>query len=181
MKSTDPVIVSTAQLAAILNLSARRVQQLREEGMPRATHGKWDLMSAIPWYIEHLEKNARPQDKTSEEAQRRYYLARAGLTEHKEAEAKGSAVSLAEHRAVVSELCADLAMEIEAFPVREYTQPDERDTAFRICHRLREQLAVAVSEKRQDDSEDDSEPAAGTPPDTQRESMGRAVSDAATT
>lgn len=178
MKRDEPIIVKTAQLAIMLALSERRVQQLREAGMPRIRHGTWDLMAVIPWYMEYIEKHANPKDKTSEEAQRRYYLARAGLTEHKEAEAKGQAVSLAEHKAIVSELCADLAAEIESFPLREYTQPDERDTAFRICYRLRERLAGSALSSRDVDREGGGEPLVGAATEPERKPVGGRVQDA---
>jgi len=148
--------------------------------MPRVGHGKWDLMAVIPWYMEQIEKHANPRDKTTEEAQRRYYLARAGLTEHKEAESKGQAVSLAEHKAVVSELCADIADTIEAFPVREYTQPDERERAFRICNKLRQRLSESVAKAGMVGGKRSREPTASATADSELEPMGGGEPDAAT-
>lgn len=178
--SVAPVIVSTAQLGAILGMSARRVQQLREEGMPRAGHGKWDLMVAIPWYLEHIERQAKPRDKSTEEARRRYEQARAGIFEHKEAETKGRALTQVEHKAIVSELCADIASTIESFPVREYSQPHERAQAFRICHTLRERLGESVSRAGLVRRKRGRGKASVTAPDEERESMGGTASDAAT-
>jgi phage terminase Nu1 subunit (DNA packaging protein) len=177
---SDPVIVNTSQLAAMLAIGERRVQQLREEGLPRVIRGKWDLMAVIPWYLEHVEKHANPRDKSTEEAQRRYYQARAGLTEHKEAKEKGQALSIAEHKAIVSEMGADLAGALESFPVREYTRPDDRAAAETVVRHLREHLAKSAARAgmvgRSRDHVEAAEPAA----DEEREPMGGEPSDAAT-
>jgi phage terminase Nu1 subunit (DNA packaging protein) len=38
-----------------LNVTPRRVQQLVEEGLPRAAYGQYDLGQAMAWYIRHLQ------------------------------------------------------------------------------------------------------------------------------
>lgn len=176
-KRTDPVIISTAQLAGILSLTERRVQQLREAGMPRVQHGKWDLQSVMPWYLEHIHAQANPHDKTAEDARRRWELARANLTEHKVAESKGQSLSLAEHGAIISEMLATLAGDIESFPVREYTNPDDRAIASKVCTRLRTSLAVAASGMGRRAKRSGTTAAAAA--DEERESMGGEEPDAA--
>jgi phage terminase Nu1 subunit (DNA packaging protein) len=48
--------VSIDQLAKVLNLTPRRVQQLANEGMPRAARGRYELGPCMQWYIRYLQK-----------------------------------------------------------------------------------------------------------------------------
>jgi len=179
-KRDEPVIVTTTQLAGMLSLSDRRVQQLREEGMPRITRGKWDLMAVIPWYMEQVEKHANPRNKSAEEAQLRYFNARAGLTEHKEAESKGQAISIDEEVAIGAEFTTSLTGAIDSFPLREYDDPKERAIATRICIHVREHLARAIDHPWVGGRKKANGRIAGTPTDTEREPVGGSTPDAAT-
>ena len=42
-------IVGSGQIAAALGITRRRVEQLVDEGMPRAGHGKYDLGACLLW------------------------------------------------------------------------------------------------------------------------------------
>lgn len=48
--------VKIEQLAKVLNLTPRRVQQLVGEGMPRSARGAYDLGNCMSWYIRYLQK-----------------------------------------------------------------------------------------------------------------------------
>ena len=178
-KRDEPIIASTAQLAGMLRFSERRIQQLREAGMPRVAHGKWDLMAVIPWFLEHLDgSRSAHHDPSLEAARKRKLSVDTKLAEHKLAESQGKAITLAEHVAIISELCAGLAGEIEAFPVREYTAPDDRANAGRVCTHLRSCLSESVkgmgigARKRRE--------AVSSAPAEEREPVGGEEPDAAT-
>lgn len=49
-------LVSSTALAGILELDRRRVEQLANEGMPRAARGKYDLEKCVRWYVAFLRK-----------------------------------------------------------------------------------------------------------------------------
>jgi phage terminase Nu1 subunit (DNA packaging protein) len=53
-KKEKPRIVGIKELAAILNLTPRRIQQLVEEGFPKKLRGKYDLLKCARWYIRYL-------------------------------------------------------------------------------------------------------------------------------
>ena len=44
------------EVAAALNLTARRIQQLVKEGLPKAERGLYDLEACMLWYIKFLQK-----------------------------------------------------------------------------------------------------------------------------
>lgn len=48
--------VSTETIGKALNLSARRVQQLVKEGLPRIAPGQFDLGLCMQWYIRYLQQ-----------------------------------------------------------------------------------------------------------------------------
>jgi phage terminase Nu1 subunit (DNA packaging protein) len=57
-------IVGVGKVAAFLNLSEQRVQQLVKDGLPRERRGEYDPIKCGMWYIRYLqhllEKNAVP-------------------------------------------------------------------------------------------------------------------------
>jgi phage terminase Nu1 subunit (DNA packaging protein) len=44
------------QVAKALNISARRVQQLVKDGLPRISAGEYELGACMLWYIRHLQR-----------------------------------------------------------------------------------------------------------------------------
>jgi phage terminase Nu1 subunit (DNA packaging protein) len=42
----------------MLNLTRRRIEQLVEEGMPRAGRGQYDLEACVKWYVASLQERA---------------------------------------------------------------------------------------------------------------------------
>ena len=48
--------VSAGELAEYLGISARRVQQLAKEGMPRIGRGEYPLREAVRYYVEYLHR-----------------------------------------------------------------------------------------------------------------------------
>lgn len=47
--------VSVEEVAKALNLTTRRVQQLKAEGMPTAGRGQYELGPCMAWYIRYLQ------------------------------------------------------------------------------------------------------------------------------
>jgi|ERR1700722_6065041 len=47
--------ISTANLADILNLSGRRIQQLVKLGMPRLDRGRFDFKASVNWYVKFMQ------------------------------------------------------------------------------------------------------------------------------
>lgn len=47
--------VDVEKVASVLNLDKRRVQQLVKEGMPRESHGQYDPVKCMLWYIRYLQ------------------------------------------------------------------------------------------------------------------------------
>lgn len=49
-------MVSVGAVAQACNLTPRRVTQLVDEGMPRASRGRYDLGACLVWYVRYLQK-----------------------------------------------------------------------------------------------------------------------------
>ncbi|MDP5277157.1 hypothetical protein [Chengkuizengella axinellae] len=71
-KRQKNIEVSTKEICEILGLSARRIQQLANEGiLIRVSHGKYDLPASIQSYISYIKEQEMEEaelDKTEEEA-----------------------------------------------------------------------------------------------------------------
>ena len=50
--------VDANRLAKVLNVTARRVQQLSNEGMPKSGRGKYPLIACIHWYVKFWQDRA---------------------------------------------------------------------------------------------------------------------------
>jgi phage terminase Nu1 subunit (DNA packaging protein) len=47
-------LVNAKLLATVFDLGIRRIHQLVEEGMPKRTRGRYDLLECVRWYIKYL-------------------------------------------------------------------------------------------------------------------------------
>ena len=50
------MIVTIAQLGENLNLRERRLYQLKAEGLPRVSPGRYDLRACLRWYVRYLQR-----------------------------------------------------------------------------------------------------------------------------
>src|SRR5664279_2483624 len=48
-------LVLVGELAAALNITPRRVQQLAANGMPKSKRGRYDLVPCLEWYVRFLQ------------------------------------------------------------------------------------------------------------------------------
>jgi len=63
------VTVSADQMAKVLKMTPRRVQQLcQTDGMPKVSHNKYDLVECVWWYLDYLR--SRPGHSETAVAQR---------------------------------------------------------------------------------------------------------------
>lgn len=71
-KITDDTTVSTTELARILGLSARRVQQMAQDGtVPPATRGRFRLTDSVQRYITFITGNKMSEEEQQTEKARR--------------------------------------------------------------------------------------------------------------
>lgn len=102
----EPLILATPALAAILDLSPRRVQQLAAEGVLQSeAHGSWDATKAVPAYIAHrlAQETARTAQRSGGAAER-HVTAKARAVELRTARDEGVLCDTAEAVAVVEEV-----------------------------------------------------------------------------
>src|SRR6516225_3502751 len=111
-------LVNVQKLASAMNVTARRVQQLVAEGLPREEKGKYELGKCLLWYIRYLqtalERRAvpTPDGEVSSMTEERLALLRADreLREIELAEKRGKLVSIAD----VEKTLADLVLTTKA-------------------------------------------------------------------
>lgn len=71
-KITDETTVSTTELARILGLSARRIQQMAQDGtVPPASRGRFRLSDSVQRYITFITGNKMSEDEQKVEKTRR--------------------------------------------------------------------------------------------------------------
>ncbi len=120
--------VATAdELAELLNLSARRVRQLVELGMPRIAPGRYDVRKCARWYVAFLTRAiaARPEPQSPEHAGEVLGLLRAKRALRE--------LTLGEQRGTVAQLdSVALGWEhaVEVLRARLLSAPSRLSTAF---------------------------------------------------
>jgi len=137
------MIVERSVLAECLNLSAARICQLVEEGMPKTARGLYDLGVCIQWYIENRVKSANKSRDVVDARKRLYEV----LTHKNELETARTRAATMEADLYLRDLQQQAAIIDRAL-----TQPDP-DLADDIADRLR--LAVDRVRTRIADDLDD--------------------------
>jgi phage terminase Nu1 subunit (DNA packaging protein) len=119
-------IVGVAKLAAALNVDERRVQQLVHEGLPHESHGRYDLVKCMLFYIRYLQNALAkkcvpgPDGTYLSEREERVRLIRA-KTDLKElllAEKRHELVSRSDLERNLSDLVVDTRNQLMLVPAR---------------------------------------------------------------
>lgn len=101
--------VSGEQLAKLLNLDVRRVQQLAKlEGMPKLAHGRYDPQECVLWYVRYLQqvvakRGAEPDPGKIDEKERLIRLT-ADIKELEKGKLLAQLVTLDDYRAALSDV-----------------------------------------------------------------------------
>jgi phage terminase Nu1 subunit (DNA packaging protein) len=122
--------VNVGKVAAFMNLTEMRVQQLVKEGMPREGRGQYDPIKCAAWYIRFLqnalEKKSVPTldgGFVGEKEERvRLLRADADLKEMELAKQRGQLIALPDVEAAYADLVLTTKARIMAIPAR--TAPD---------------------------------------------------------
>lgn len=119
--------VNGAQLAAALNVTIRRVQQLVHEGMPQLGKNRYELGQCFHWYVRYLqqalEKRAIPIGPDGEvhnlgDARVRSIKADAEMKELELAKARGQLVTIEDVDKALSEMVLTAKTNLMALPSR---------------------------------------------------------------
>jgi len=143
-------IASRDQLATILGLAPVTVNKLANEGMPRASHGRYDVAACVQWYV--ATWRARVDDAkagggdTSE--RKRYDAARADRAELDLKERKGQLVEVRLVRRLLTDMSEVLTSGLDGLPARLAAELAVRDEPVEVQTRLEEEvheLRTAIS------------------------------------
>lgn len=114
--------VSVMRLAEDLNLTARRVQQLVKEGLPKGKRGEYVLEDCFRWYVRFLQSklaSGRPDLPDGELSGReRVDLAKAVQEELKTAEMLKQTLTVAEFDRAMAELITPARAELLALEAK---------------------------------------------------------------
>jgi phage terminase Nu1 subunit (DNA packaging protein) len=118
--------VDVGSIARTMNLTETRVQQLANEGMPRAGRGQYDPTKCMRWYIRYLqaalEKRAVPTTDGSFVSEReervRLLRADADLREMELARERSQVIALTDYERTLADLVLTTKARIMAIPPR---------------------------------------------------------------
>jgi len=110
-KITDETTISTTELARCLGLSARRIQQLAQDGIvPPATRGRFRLNDSVQRYITFISGNKMSEDEQKVERTRKMAEAQIKAAKATVAKLEASELQGKMHRSEdVEAITADMA------------------------------------------------------------------------
>src|SRR4051812_27114194 len=109
---------STADLARVLGLTERRIQQLEKLGVfRRVAHGEWDLPASVQSYVRHRLQSEIRQSRSAE-ANKRLRLARAREVEVRTAERERRLIDTNEALNAIDEVLGTFLAELAGLPAR---------------------------------------------------------------
>ncbi len=123
-KITDDTTVSTTELARILGLSARRVQQMAQDGtVPPASRGRFRLADSVQRYITFITGNKMSEEEQQTEKARRLAevnikAAKATVAKLEANELKGKMHRAEDVLAITEEMANELRSLLLALPGR---------------------------------------------------------------
>lgn len=121
--------VSTADLAEVLGVSERRVQQLASAGvLRRQRHGEWVLPESVQAFVEHkVQSEIRRLTKSSAVGADRLKEIKARREELKLAREERELVPLADAIFAMDQIAGTVGLEVNNIPARYTRDLDERD------------------------------------------------------
>jgi phage terminase Nu1 subunit (DNA packaging protein) len=120
-------MVPVEAVAALFNLSARRIQQLAKEGViPKAERGQYNLAGSVRGYIAFLQKSidaakaksAQPVIVDLQRERARKTAAEAELAELEVAKARGEWVAVSEFRQALQNVLEKEMARLRALPIQ---------------------------------------------------------------
>lgn len=142
----EPGTMSTAQAAALLDLTERRVQQLAREGViPKASHGRYPVAGAVRGYIGYLREEVRRSTETAAGAALK--ATRQAEIELRMAERQRELVPADELIAVTQLIVGTLISRISGLPAQFTRRPDERRRLESLIDAIRIEIAALIGQQ----------------------------------
>jgi len=140
-------VVKTARLCEELNISPRRIQQLVREGMPRISHGKYDLEICKEWRSERTEdiESGVVAHHNVVQERARYYAAQADSAEFNLETKRAEHVHQETALTVFSNVCTELVLALDTW-VDRAPSAEEMKQRRECAWSCREHLARTVEE-----------------------------------
>jgi len=111
------IFLNQKELAQFVNLSTRRIQQLKEKGVfKKESNKKYDLAKSVRGYISYLRSQAEGDELKS--ARLRREIAKANMAEMEAMEKAGSLVRKGESLKLISMLIAEAKQNFRILPRR---------------------------------------------------------------
>lgn len=107
--------IEAPQLARILNITERRVQQLVKQGLPRTARGRYPLVASVHFYIATLREN-RPETSSIEQARLRKLIAQADREELELARERNQVVAIDDAMAAIGRAIGECRAKLLALP-----------------------------------------------------------------
>lgn len=165
MTTPDPMMVSTAFLAEILNITQQTVTRLARSGdIPKADRGRFYLPHAVPAFVEHRERLAAATKPSAADDELKRLRARE--IELRIARDERQLIPLAEATALDDVFVGTFLAELSALPAAVSSDQAIRrkveDAVFAARERLSRQFDRLAKERRtgvspDDDDEDEDE------------------------
>lgn len=151
-KITDETTVSTTELAKVLGLSARRIQQLAQDGtVPPATRGRFRLNDSVRRYITFISGNKMSEEekkveKTRKMAEAQIKAAKATVAKLEASELQGKMHRSEDVEAITEDMANTLRSLLLALPGRLAVDVHQADSAAEASVIIRKAVHEVMEE-----------------------------------
>jgi phage terminase Nu1 subunit (DNA packaging protein) len=143
-RARSSMVVTLAQIAAIIGVTERRIQQLAEEGMPKAGREGYPMVACVQWVIAYWQKRATTSPLG--EARRRKIEADAGNAELDLKIKQGSLAEIGAIGAAHGQACSRLRTRLLAIPSKVAPKFRRFKTAAEAQAEIRREIVEALEE-----------------------------------
>lgn len=151
-KITDTTEVSTTELAAILGLSARRIQQMAQDGtLPTIRRGAFELCKSVQRYISFLGKDSLSEEEEKLERARRQSevtlkVSKAQIAKLEAAELQGKMHRSEDVAAMTEDLIYTIRAALVALPGRTAVDAAAAETPAEVSEIIRKEVYKVMKE-----------------------------------
>jgi hypothetical protein len=148
MKSPEPAAgtVSTESLAKLLMLSTDRIRQLARAGhIPRAGHGRFNLVAAVQGYVKFLKDDDHRASRSAAADELRRQ--KASEIERRMAREDRKIIDLDEAVGCLDDICGLMLSTLNSLPAMITRNPSERRRIEDIIYQAQSRLATKCAEK----------------------------------
>lgn len=144
--------VTRDELAHAFNIGGPMINKLVRQGMPKLSHGKYDLIECTRWYVELWRKKSSGGEKDIGEERKALIVAQTERTNLENARLRGEQILAPRVERALNEVAVIVATQLDGLPARAAAEVAALNDVAEVqrvllneCRSIRQSIADAVA------------------------------------